>query len=85
MNYVHLSAGGRGSPSHYLAQKVRRDFSFRTEAYAAARRGKPSPEEAGCRYEHRQSHAAKRAGKKELTLGTPARVGQGLADPLRCQ
>lgn len=52
----------------HLAQKVRRDFSFRAETYAAARRGKPSPEEAGCRPESRQGHAAGRAGKKELTL-----------------
>lgn len=41
---------------------------FRAETYAAARRGKPSPEEAGCRPESRQGHAAGRAGKKELTL-----------------
>jgi len=34
----------------------------------AARGGKSSPEEADCRSEPRQGHAAGRAGKKELTL-----------------
>lgn len=31
MNYVHLSAEVRGSLSHYLALKVRRDFPFRSK------------------------------------------------------
>lgn len=39
--------------------------------------GKPSPEEAGCRPESRQGHAAGRAGKR-ADAGTPARVGQDL-------
>lgn len=41
---------------------------YGAEAYAAAGRGKPAAEEAGCRSESRQGHAAGRAGKKELTL-----------------
>ena len=57
--------------------KVRRGFSFRTEANAGARRGIPSPNETGCRFESRQGHAAGRAGKKELTL---ARLREWIRD-----
>lgn len=38
--------------------EVCRDFTLRAEAHAAAGRGKPTAEEAGCRSEPRQGDAA---------------------------
>ncbi len=51
-----------------MAQEIGRDFSFGAETHAAARGRESQVEEAGCRSEPRQGHAAGCAGKKELTL-----------------
>ena len=51
-----------------MAQEIGRGFSFGAETHAAARGRESQVEEAGCRSEPRQGHAAGCAGKKELTL-----------------